>query len=105
MEINYNQMKNTRMGLNEALKSFSGEISYLTLKDGTCIEVMPDNYHPEKDYTDNQLQMGGENEDEFVEEKIDGNNPKTAWTIEGKRKRKSPWKNFEENRFKINRWK
>ena len=73
MEINYNQMKSTRMCLNEALKSFSGEISYLTLKDGTCIEIMPDDYHREKDYTDNQLQMGGENEDEFVEEKIDGN--------------------------------
>ena len=74
MEIDYNtQMINTRMRLDDALRSFPGEIAYLTLRDGTNIEIIPPVNHPETAYMDNQLRYVNENPDEFVEEKVDEN--------------------------------
>ena len=72
MEENYSPFViNSRMPLNEALKEYSGQISYITLKDGTNIEVYQDNQNfkqrPDMGYN-NQIQ--GQNEYEFVEENI-----------------------------------
>ena len=72
MEENYSPFViNPRMPLNEALKAYSGEISYITLKDGTNIEVYQDDQNfrqrPEMGYN-NQIQ--GQNEYEFIEENI-----------------------------------
>ena len=72
MEENYSPFViNPRMTLNEALNAYSGEISYITLKDGTNIEVCQDNQNfiqtPEMGYN-NQIQ--GQNEYEFIEENI-----------------------------------
>ena len=75
MLMNYqsNQIS-TRMGLEEALNTFSGEICYLTLKDGTTIEIIPKN-QIEFGYTDNQLENKEQfnYNDEFVEENIEDN--------------------------------
>ena len=74
MEIDYNtQMISARMCLDDALRSFPGEIAYLTLRDGTNIEIIPPVNHPETSYMDNQLQYVNQNTDEFVEEKVDAN--------------------------------
>ena len=71
--MNYNnQMISARMGLGEALQSYSGEIQFVTLKDGTNIEIIPNN-PPEMAYMDNQFQNEFENQDDFVEEKVGGN--------------------------------
>ena len=72
MEENYSPFViNPRMPLNEALNVYSGEISYITLKDGTNIEVYQDDQNfrqrPEMGYN-NQIQ--GQNEYEFIEENI-----------------------------------
>ena len=72
MEENYSPyVINSRMPLNEALNAYSGQISYITLKDGTNIEVYQDNQNfrqrPDMGYN-NQIQ--GQNEYEFVEENI-----------------------------------
>jgi len=71
MEDNYSPyVIDTRMPLNEALNAYSGQISYITLKDGTNIEIFQDNQNfrqrPELGYN-NQIQSG---EYEFVEENI-----------------------------------
>ena len=72
MEENYSPFViNSRMPLNEALNAYSDQISYITLKDGTNIEVYHDNQNfrqrPEMGYN-NQIQSP--NEYEFVEENI-----------------------------------
>ena len=73
MLIKYqSQQINTRMGLEEALNAFPGEISYITLRDGTNIEIIPDN-QPEMVYIDNNFQQQYIENDEFVEENIDEN--------------------------------
>lgn len=73
MNYQSNQIS-TRMGLEEALNTFSGEICYLTLKDGTTIEIIPKN-QIEFGYTDNQLENKDQfnYNDEFVEENIEDN--------------------------------
>lgn len=71
--MNYqSQEVSARMGLDEALKAFSGEICYLTLKDGTNIEIIPQN-QPEMGYIDNQLYNQDNFNDEFVEENYEDN--------------------------------
>ena len=60
MEENYSPFViNSRMPLNEALNAYSDQISYITLKDGTNIEVFQDNQNfrqrPEMGYN-NQIQ-------------------------------------------------
>jgi hypothetical protein len=59
------------MPLNEALNAYSDQISYITLKDGTNIEVYQDSQNfrqrPEMGYRN---QMQSQNEYEFVEENI-----------------------------------
>ena len=73
MEMNdNNQMINTKMGLGEALHSYSGEIKYVTLKDGTNIEIIENN-PPEITYMDNEFENEFENQNDFVEEKVGGN--------------------------------
>ena len=73
MLIKYqSQQINTRMGLEEALNAFPGEISYITLRDGTNIEIIQDD-QPEMVYIDNNLQQQYIENDEFVEENIDEN--------------------------------
>ena len=72
MEENYSPFViNSRMPLNEALNAYSDQISYITLKDGTNIEVFQDNQNfrqrPEMGYN-NQIQS--QNDYEFVEENI-----------------------------------
>ena len=72
MEENYSPFEiNSRMPLNEALNAYSDQISYITLKDGTNIEVYHDNQNfrqrPEMGYN-NQIQS--QNDYEFVEENI-----------------------------------
>lgn len=59
-----------KMSLDEALNTFSGDISYLTLKDGTNIEIVQNSRH-EMGYIDNQLNLN--DNDEFVEENLDEN--------------------------------
>ena len=75
MEENYSPFEinsrmpliNSRMPLNEVLNAYSDQISYITLKDGTNIEVYHDNQNfrqrPEMGYN-NQIQSP--NEYEFV---------------------------------------
>lgn len=71
--MNYqSQQINARMGLEEALNTFPGEICYLTLRDGTNIEIIPDN-QPEMGYIDNHLHQQYLENDEFVEENVDEN--------------------------------
>ena len=72
MEENYSPFEiNSRMPLNEALNAYSDQISYITLNDGTNIEVYQDNQNfrqrPEMGYN-NRIQSP--NEYEFVEENI-----------------------------------
>jgi len=72
MEQNYSPYEiSSRMPLNEALNAFSDQISYITLKDGTNIEVYQDSqnfrHRPGMGYG-NQKQS--QNEYEFVEENI-----------------------------------
>ena len=44
MEINYHsQVINARMSLEEALNAYSGEVKFLTLRDGTNIEIISGN--------------------------------------------------------------
>ena len=81
MEINYHsQVINARMSLEEALNAYSGEVKFLTLRDGTNIEIISGNQfyrkRPEVSYTDNRLQRDEENYGEFVEENIIENNEK-----------------------------
>ena len=73
--MNYqSQQINARMGLEEAVNTFSDEICYITLRDGTNIEIIPQN-QPEMGYNDNQLNLQEEEfNDEFVEENFDENN-------------------------------
>ena len=76
MEFNYQtQAINARMNLDEALKAYSDEVQFITLRDGTNIEIISDNQNfrsrPEASYTDNQLEnYHQENIDEFVEENV-----------------------------------
>jgi len=63
--MNYqSQQVNDRMTLKEALNAYYNDICYLTLKDGTYIEIIP-----EMGYMDNQLDYG-QSQNEFVEEKL-----------------------------------
>ena len=73
--MNYqSQQINARMGLEEVLNTFSDEICYITLRDGSNIEIIPQN-QPEMGYNDNQLNLQEEEfNDEFVEENFDENN-------------------------------
>jgi hypothetical protein len=68
------------MSLEEALNAYSGEVKFLTLRDGTNIEIISGNQfyrkRPEVSYTDNRLQRDEENYGEFVEENIIENNEK-----------------------------
>ena len=78
MEMNYNAQEiDARMSLDEALKAYAGEIQILTLRDGTNIEIISDNYNfrsrprmGEMGYTDNQLRNVEENDNEFIEENL-----------------------------------
>ena len=73
MLMNYQSEGNyARMDLKEALKHYSNDILYLTLKDGTNIEIIPDKI-PEMGYMDNQLSRHFEENDEFIEEKLEEN--------------------------------
>ena len=66
--MNYQpQLNNIRMGLNEALNAYSNEICYLTLRDGTTVEIIP-----EMSYINDQLQ-NEMNENEFIEDGNEGN--------------------------------
>ena len=66
--MNYqSQQINAKMSLEEAINSFQGEICYLTLKDGTIIEIVQ-NKEPEMGFTDNQLSPQNEYDNEFIEE-------------------------------------
>ena len=56
------------MNLKEALNQYQSEILYLILKDGTNIEIIPE--EKEEGYIDNQLYKFTEDNDEFVEEKV-----------------------------------
>ena len=68
MLMNYqSQQLNVKMGLEEAINNFQGEICYLTLKDGTNIEIVQKN-QPEMGYINNKLNSPYEYNDEFVEE-------------------------------------
>lgn len=63
--MNYqSQQVSDRMTLKEALNAYYNDICYVTLKDGTNIEIIP-----EMGYMDNHLNLG-ENQNEFVEEKL-----------------------------------
>jgi len=63
--MNYQSQKvSDRMTLKEALNAYYNDICYLTLKDGTNIEIIP-----EMGYMDNQLDYG-QSQNEFVEEKL-----------------------------------
>lgn len=65
MLMNYqSEQVNGRMTLNEALNVYYNDICYLTLKDGTNIEIIP-----EMGYMDNQLEFE-QSQNEFVEEKL-----------------------------------
>ena len=55
-----------RMRLEEALNTFANEICYLTLKDGTTIEIIQNK--PKMDYIDDKYNLQYDNEDEFIEE-------------------------------------
>ena len=55
-----------RMRLEEALNTFANEICYLTLKDGTNIEIIQNK--PKMDYIDDKYNLQYDNEDEFIEE-------------------------------------
>ena len=78
MEMNYDAQEiDARMSLDEALKAYAGEIQILTLRDGTNIEIISDNYNfrsrprmGEMGYTDNQLRNVEENDNEFIEENL-----------------------------------
>ena len=78
MELNYDAQEiNARMSLDEALKTYAGEIQILTLRDGTNIEIISDNYNfrsmprmREVGYTDNKLGNVEENDNVFVEENL-----------------------------------
>ena len=71
--MNYqSQQINVRMSLEEAINSFRGEICYLTLKDGTNIEIIQNNT-PEMGFTDNQLNSQNDFNDEFIQEDIEQN--------------------------------
>ena len=76
MEINYpTQVINARMNLDDALKTYSDKVQFITLRDGTNIEIVSNNQNfrrrPEGSYTDNQLMnYQQENVDEFVEENV-----------------------------------
>ena len=73
MLMNYqSQQINARMSLEEAINTFQGEICYLTLKDGTSIEIIQNN-EPEMGFIDNQLSSQNEFNDEYVQEDIQQN--------------------------------
>lgn len=65
---------NARMSLEEAINTFPGEICYLTLKDGTNIEIIQNNQlEHEMGFIDNQLSSPNEYNDGFFEENIQQN--------------------------------
>jgi hypothetical protein len=67
MEENYSPyVINSRMPLNEALNAYSDQISYITLNDGTNIEVYQDNQNFRQ-----RPEMAYNNQIEFVEENIE----------------------------------
>ena len=71
--MNYqSQLINARMSLEEAINTFPGEICYITLKDGTNIEIIQ-NKQPEMGYIDNQLSSKNNYDDEFIEENMQQN--------------------------------
>lgn len=83
MEITYEPQEiNLRMNLEDALKTYSREIQIITLKDGTNIEIISNNNQfrarpktkqKEVGYSDNQLQLKEENDNEFDEENFEDN--------------------------------
>ena len=56
-----------RMRLEDALNEFASEICYITLKDGTNIEIIQNN-QPKMDYIDDKNNLQYDYKDEFIEE-------------------------------------
>lgn len=72
--MNYNVNTMRRMSLSEVLQLYKNKINFITLTDGTNIEIVPDQstYQNEENYIDNQMDKKYEenDDDEFVEEKV-----------------------------------
>ena len=68
------QVMNARMGLDEALRDYSRQICYITLNDGTNIEIIPNNQQNKRrsrqeiDQINNQIRKQKGNYNEFFEE-------------------------------------
>ena len=99
MLMNYQSKRvNNRMGLEEAINEFGSEICYLTLKDGSNIEIiqnnqpemgyMGNNYHSQYDYKDEFIEeIQEENMDDFYNQNFESNQPELLLRGRGQNKK------------------